>query len=623
MLKQTSFIALAAALIAGCATTAESDRTAAIAATGDAERPAAPTAAPTVADAAAFVERAEQQLAEAAIYSNKASWVNATYINADTDYLAARAGAELTELAVQLANEAAEYADLDGLDYDTRRKLDILRRGLTAPAPNVPGAADELAGLLTGLASTYGKGRGTLRGEETRGNDLEALMGTVRDPELLEEMWTSWHRIAVPMREDYTRFVDISNEGARELGYADTGAMWRSGYDMDPDEFAALLERTWQEVRPLYDQLHCYVRAELNEEYGDEVQPATGPIRADLLGNMWAQEWGNIYDLVAPAGAGDIGYDLTVLLEEADYTPLKIVETGETFFSSLGFAELPETFWQRSQITAPADREVVCHASAWNVDNVDDLRIKMCTKVNADDFVTVHHELGHNYYQRAYNQQPYLYQGSANDGFHEAIGDMIALSVTPEYLVDIGLLSEANKPDASKDIGLLLRQAMDKVAFLPFGLMVDKWRWQVFSGETTPAEYTESWTELREEYQGITPPGGPRPADAFDPGAKYHIPGNTPYTRYYLARLLQFQFHEAACEQAGWTGPLHRCSIYANVEVGERLNEMLEMGMSRPWPDALEAFTGERDISGEALVAYFQPLVGWLEEQNRGRPCGW
>ena len=618
MKKQISTFALAAALMTGVAMPTAAQQ--GMPAPASAQAAAEPM---TVEGARAFVERAEQRLADLSIYAAKAAWVNATYINIDTDFLAARAGAEYTQAGVELAAQAARYAQVEGLDYDTARKLNMLRQGLTAPAPNVPGAADELSTLMTGLQSQYGKGTGTYKGEETRGNELEALMGTERDPALLEEMWLSWHRVGVPMRGDYGRFVEISNAGAQELGYADTGAMWRSGYDMGPDAFADLLEASWQDVRPLYNQLHCYVRAELNEYYGDEVQPATGPIRADLLGNMWAQEWGNIYDIVAPEGAGDIGYDLTDLLETADYTPLKIVETGEGFFSSLGFAELPETFWERSMITAPADREVVCHASAWDLDNEDDIRIKMCTRVNADDFVTVHHELGHNYYQRAYKDQPFLYKGSANDGFHEAIGDMIALSVTPEYLVDINLLAPANVPDESKDIGLLLRQALDKVAFLPFGLLVDRWRWDVFSGEITPEEYTQAWTDLRLEYQGITPPGGPRPADAFDPGAKYHIPGNTPYTRYFLARLLQFQFHQAACEQAGWTGPLHRCSIYGNAEVGARLNAMLEMGASRPWPDALETFTGSREMTGDALAAYFKPLSEWLEEQNRGRSCGW
>ncbi|NCQ64353.1 MAG: peptidase M2 family protein, partial [Alphaproteobacteria bacterium] len=378
----------------------------------------------------------------------------------------------------------------------------------------------------------------------------------------------------------------------------------------------------WQEVAPLYQSLHTYVRTKLNEKYGDAIQPASGPIRADLLGNMWAQEWGNIYPLVAPPGAGDIGYDLTDLIEKEGLSEIDMVKVGEQFFSSLGFEPLPETFWERSLFTKPADREVVCHASAWDIDNQDDIRIKMCIKRNADDFITIHHELGHNYYQRAYKAQDFIHLNGANDGFHEAIGDMIALSITPEYLVQIGMLDRADVPGADKDIGLLLRQAMDKVAFLPFGLLVDKWRWGVFDGSITPATYNSAWHDLKREYQGITPPVE-RPADAFDPGAKYHIPGNTPYTRYFLARILQFQFYKAACDAAGWEGPLHRCSFYGNKEVGEKLNAMLEMGASKPWPDALEAFTGTREMSGEALMEYFAPLKAWLDEQNEGKPTGW
>jgi peptidyl-dipeptidase A len=612
MKSLTSTLAVATLLLTGCAATTAGTTAAAT----------ATEAPPTVAEADAFVARAEKELADLGIFAARAAWVNATYITEDTDILAARTGAAFTEAGVRLAGQAAKYASLPGLSYDTRRKLNILRQGLVAPAPDLPGAANELSMLLTGMQSAYGKGKGTYQGKVTSGNDLEALMGTVRDPQLLKEMWVSWHKVGAPMRRDYTRFVEISNAGAKALGYADTGAMWRSGYDMDPDAFAKLTDDSWQQVKPLYEQLHCYTRAKLNERYGDAVQPATGPIRADLLGNMWAQEWGNIYDIVAPKGAGDVGYDLASLLQAKGYTPETIVRTGEAFFSSLGFAPLPQTFWQRSMITAPRDREVVCHASAWNIDNVDDLRIKMCTKVNADDFVTVHHELGHNYYQRAYNGQPFLYLNSANDGFHEAVGDFIALSVTPEYLVQIGLLDRRKVPSADKDIGLLLAQAMDKVAFLPFGLLVDKWRWGVFNGTITPTNYNAAWTDLRREYQGIVPPVARSEAD-FDPAAKFHIPGNTPYTRYYLARLLQFQFHKAACEQAGWQGPLHRCSIYGNKAVGERLNAMLALGASRPWPEALEAFTGSREMDGTAMIAYFQPLMTWLQEQNRGRQCGW
>ena len=571
----------------------------------------------------AFVNIAEVALAKVTVESARAAWIYQTYITPDTEALTARADAALTSLSVANALKAARYSQVSDLPYDVTRKLNRMRTAIVLAAPSRDGAAEEVATLTARMQGLYGKGQGTLAGKPMNGSDIEAAMGTSRDPAALKEMWTSWHdNVGKPMQADYTRLTGLANEGAKELGYGDTGALWRSNYDMTPEQFTALTEQLWGEVKPLYDQLHCFTRAKLNERYGDAVQAKGGPIRADLLGNMWAQEWGNIYDVVAPPGAGDLGFDVTQLLTAKGYDPLKMVRAGEGFFSSLGFAPLPPSFWERSQFTKPADRAVVCHASAWDIDNIEDLRIKMCIKVNGDDFVTIHHELGHNYYQRAHNKQPTLYLDGANDGFHEAIGDTIALSMTPEYLVQIGLLDRGQVPGADKDLGLLLRQAMDKVAFLPFGLLIDRWRWQVFSGEVKPAGYQQAWDAMRLQYQGIVPPA-PRPADAFDPGAKYHIPAVVPYTRYFLARVLQFQFYEAACRQAGWKGPLHRCSFYGNKRVGERLNAMLAMGASRPWPDALQAFTGARAISGKPMIRYFAPLTRWLAAQNRGRTCGW
>ncbi len=607
-----------AALAIASAAPAAAQNAAPAAATADAAYPMTPQGA------ADWVAMVENEMGDFGVEYARVSWVNSTYITPDTDALAAKYGAQATEMSVRYANDAAKYAQVQGLDADVARKLDILRNGIVMPAPVRDGAATELNEIATSLNSQYGKGKGTLDGQEISGSDIEAEMGNLeRTPEEYAEMWTSWHdNVGAPMRDDYLRMTAIANEGAKELGFADLGAMWRSNYDMDPDQFAAETERMWQEVKPLYMALHTYVRSKLNEKYGDAVQPATGPIRADLLGNMWAQEWGNIYPLVAPAGAGDIGYDLTELIEQKDLDEVEMVRVGEQFFSSLGFEPLPETFWQRSQFTKPQDREVVCHASAWDVDNVDDLRIKMCIKRNADDFKVIHHELGHNYYQRAYNQQDYLHLNGANDGFHEAIGDMIALSITPEYLVQIDMLDRADVPSADKDIGLLLREAMDKIAFLPFGLLVDRYRWELFNGSIPANELNKGWNDLRLQYQGIVPPVA-RDETKFDAGAKYHIPGNVPYTRYFLARILQFQFFKAACDQAGWEGPLHRCSFYGNEEVGKNLNAMLEMGASKPWPDALEAFTGERQMSGKAMAEYFAPLKAWLDEQNAGKTEGW
>ncbi|WP_066549719.1 M2 family metallopeptidase [Sphingomonas sp. CCH15-F11] len=579
--------------------------------------------APNAAAADAFVAKVEADLYEFNQTAAKVAWINATYITDDTDALVAQVSAEGTQKSVDYAIESAKFARATALSPDTLRKLNFMRSGLTLPAPTREGAAATLATISTRMSSTYGKGKGTLNGQPISGSDIEAAMGTERDPDRLKEMWVSWHdNVGAPIRQDYARTIGISNEGARELGFKDVGTMWRSNYDMPPEEFAKLTDKLWNEVKPLYQSLHTYVRWKLNEKYGDAVQPGTGPIRADLLGNMWAQEWGNIYELVAPPGAGDVGYDVTELLTAKGYDPIKMVKVGEGFYSSLGFDPLPETFWTRSQFVKPQDREVQCHASAWDLDDKDDIRIKMCIKVNADDFVVIHHELGHNYYQRAYKGQSLLYRDGANDGFHEAIGDFVALSITPDYLVSIGLLDQAKVPSADKDIGLLLRQAMDKVAFLPFGLLIDKWRWGVFAGQIPATGYQGAWDALRLQYQGVAPPVA-RDETRFDAGAKYHIPAHVPYTRYFLARLLQFQFYKAACDQAGWTGPLHRCSFYGNKEVGAKLNAMLELGKSKPWPDALEAFTGSREMSGKAMVEYFAPLKAWLDEQNQGKPTGW
>lgn len=575
---------------------------------------------PTPQEAKEFLENAEAELVRENEIVYRMAWIQNNFINYDTNWLQQKLDAEYTKLNTRLANEAKRFNDLD-LPADMKRKLNVLKTGNVFPAPDKDGAADAMSKLSTELGSAYSTGKFEYGGEEMTLGQLSDIIATSRDPEELQAVWEGWRKVAPPMKKNYADLVEIANEGSQELGFKDTGDLWRGGYDMSAEAFADEADRLWGQVKPLYDQLHCHVRANLNAEYGSEVVPLDQPIRADLLGNMWAQSWGNIYPMVQPEGGGD-GVDVTKLLIDNEYSVIKMVETAEDFFVSMGFEPLPETFWERSLFVKPADREVACHASAWDVDNEEDLRIKMCTKINGEDFVTVHHELGHNFYQRAYKEQPFYYKNGANDGFHEAIGDMIALSITPDYLVEIGLLDEADIPGEDEDIALLMRQAMDKIAFLPFGIMIDQWRWKVFSGEYTPSEYNSGWWELREQYQGVRPPSS-RPADAFDPGAKYHIPNNVPYMRYFLAHILQFQFHKSACDMAGYDGPLHRCSVYGNKDVGDKFQAMLEMGASRPWPDALEAFTGTRDMDGSAVIEYFAPLMSYLEEQNEGRTCGW
>jgi peptidyl-dipeptidase A len=581
-------------------------------------------AQPTVQDAKKFLDDAEKKLFDLSLESSQASWVQSTYITDDSEAVAAKAAERAIAESVRLAKGAVRF-DHVKLPPDMARKMMLLKNGLVLAAPANPAESAEVTRLATSLEGTYGKGKYCPEGGKPC-MDIEAVtrvLANSQNPAELLDAWRGWHTISPPMRKDFQRFVELSNKGARELGFKDTGAMWRSKYDMPADDFAKEVDRLWLQVRPLYLSLHAYVRNKLREKYGPDVVPANGPIPAHLLGNIWAQDWSNVYKLVAPADT-DPGYDLTQILKSRDTKPLDMVHYGESFFTSLGFAPLPPTFWQRSMFTKPRDRDVVCHASAWDVDSIDDLRVKLCLDITEEDFITIHHELGHNFYQRAYNQQPFLFRDSANDGFHEAIGDTIALSVTPEYLVKIGLLDKA--PDSSKDIGLLLARALEKISFLPFGLMIDQWRWKVFSGEITPEQYNKAWWDLRLKYQGVAPPMD-RPETFFDPGAKYHVAANVPYTRYFLSFIMQFQFHRALAAAAGCPAgsatPLHRCSIYNNKDAGKKLNAMLEMGESRPWQDAMYEITGQRQVDATAILDYFAPLQKWLDEQNKGKPVGW
>jgi peptidyl-dipeptidase A len=569
----------------------------------------------TVGEAEKFMADVEKRLMDLSIKSGRADWVRSTFITDDTEKIAAAANTDLIAATTEYAEQAKKFDGVD-LPADLQRKMKLLKLSLTLPAPKDEAERKELTEIAAKMEGDYGKGKYCPEGD--RGKclslpDLEDIMTNSRDPEELKKAWLGWHQIAVPIRKDYVRFVELSNKGAQQMGFKDTGAMWRSKYDMEPDAFAAEMERLWQQVKPLYDSLYTYTRHKLSEKYGKNIVPEDKPIPAHLLGNMWAQTWSNVYPILAPA-TGDRGYDLTKTLKDRNTDPKQMVRYGEGFFTSLGFEQLPSTFWDRSLFVKPADHDVVCHASAWDIDYEKDVRLKMCVNINEEDFSVVHHELGHNYYQMAYANQPFLFRDSANDAFHEAIGDTIALSVTPPYLKQLGLIDKV--PEPSSDIGFLLNRALDKVAFLPFGYLVDQWRWRVFSGDIKPENYNQAWWQLREKYQGVAPPV-PRSEQDFDAGAKYHVPANTPYARYFLAAILQFQFHRALCREAGFNGPLYQCSIYGNKKAGEKLHQMLAMGLSKPWPDALKAMTGEDKMDATAIIDYFAPLKTWLDEQNK------
>jgi len=597
----------------------------------------------TAADAQKFLDNADAELLKLSVAASHAEWTAETDINDDTEATAALLNEQSTGRTLAITAESHRFDHMQ-LSPELRRQIMLLQ--VNAPAaPKDPKLLAEQSQLAAWLTGAYGKGKYCVTPDNCMGIDaISNIMAHSHDPEELTKLWVGWHSIGAPMRQKYTRFMDLQNIGARELGYKDTGELWRAGYDMTPAEFSSQIEHAWGQLQPLYNELHTYVRNRLIAQYGEAAERPDGMIPAQLLGNMWAQEWGNIYDIVAPTDPKLSQFkpvDLESALkkqiaekdpaaapafaEGADLTSNKghaaalaagrdMVHYGENFFKSLGFAPLPDTFWERSQFVHPRDRDVVCHASAWDVDNVDDLRVKMCIEVNADYFTTVHHELGHNFYQRAYNKQPFLFRNGANDGFHEAIGDSIALSITPAYLKQLGLTDR--EPPAEADIPLQLRTALDKIAFLPFALALDKWRWEVFSGEIKPADYNKAWWELREKYQGVAPPVERTEAD-FDPGAKMHVPANVPYIRYFLARIYQFQFYKAMCDASGYTGPLNRCSFYGSKAAGEKLNRMLEAGQSQPWQQTLKEMTGTDHLDAQPMLDYFAPLYTWLKEQNR------
>ena len=568
-----------------------------------------------------FVARLNRELAELGREVNAAGWTQATYINVDTELLSAKATEHNLAAFSKAVEEAKRFAG-QPMSPASKRAISLLKLGVAAPAPNDPAKRAELARLIAGMESKYGAAKYCPAGPESCRDQtqLKEVLEKSRNYDELLDAWKGWHDAARPLRADYVRYVALANEGARALGYPDLGAMWRSGYDMPADDFAKEAERLWGQVQPLYRELQCYARVRLAKKYGEDRVPPGKPIPAHLLGNMWAQQWDGAYDLLEPY-PGVSNLDVDSALVKQGYDAVRMTKNAEAFYRSIAFPALPDTFWQRSMLTQPRDREVECHASAWHMDGKEDVRIKMCIRPTQDELRTIYHEMGHVYYFLWYKDQPYLFQNGAHDGFHEAIGDTITLSMTPAYLARIGLVPAA-PPSKEALINQQMKMALEKVAFLPFGKVIDEWRWQVFSGQIRPADYNATWWALREKYQGVAPPVARTEAD-FDPGAKYHIPGNTPYTRYFLSFIIQFQFQKALCDAAGFKGPLYDCSIFGSEAAGKKFGAMLAKGASQPWQDTMFELTGTRRMDAAAIIEYFAPLHDWLREQNQGQRCGW
>jgi len=591
---------------------------------------AAPAKAPSAQEAKAFVDAYNKDYLRLAVKSSRSAWVKDNFITVDTETMAAADETELLAYSTKAMRDARRFDNVK-VDEQTRRTLTLIKLGNPAPEDRV--SLEELTGITSKMGGIYGKKK--LCDDWSKKSSFDVSKDGCLDLEEMTELlanspsaedqrkaWVGWHTIGAELKPLYERFVQLTNKGAKQAGYQNIGESWRSGYDMKPQEFEAEMERLWGQVKPLYEDLQCYMGHKLESIYPEQ-KLKDGLLPAHLLGNMWAQDWQNLYPKVEPF-KGVATLDVTKALVDQKYDAIKMTKLGESFFTSLGFDSLPETFYERSLFLKPQDREVVCHASAWDVNYSNDVRIKMCILPNEDNLITIHHELGHIFYYQSYYKLPVVFQQGANDGFHEAIGDAIALSVNSTYLNQVGLIkSESKASDKEKElINLQMKTALSKVAFLPFGYLMDKWRWDVFAGKTTPDQYNKSWWALREKYQGIAAPES-RPESGFDPGAKYHIPANVPYARYFLANILQFQFFKAMCDASGYKGPLAECSLYGQKAAGEKLKAMLALGASKPWPVALKQLTGTEKMDAGAILEYFGPLQTWLKEQNKAQECSW
>ncbi|MEG3049863.1 MAG: M2 family metallopeptidase [Thermomonas sp.] len=617
--------------------------------------PGAPAAAPAGETADQFVARVNDEFRKISAELNSAQWLSSTYINSDSEMLAAKANERwLTQLNAWI--EQARRYEGQQLSPENARAIKLIKLMTAMPAPKDPAQLQELTQIATRMEGTYGSGK-YCKGEGTAATcrdigQLSEVLATSRDYDAQLDAWQGWHTISQPMRKDYIRFAELVNTGAKEMGFADAGEMWRSGYDMSPVELAAESDRLWDQVKPLYEQLHCYARGKLEATYGAEKgQVAGGMLPAHLTGNLWQQDWGNLWDLMQPypgAGSLDVNSALKKLAddnlareldkpgdEEASEatrtfqaqraaelaTAKAMTERAQDFYVSLGMPKLPASYWEKSQFIKPLDREAQCHASAWDMNMSGDVRTKMCIKPSEEELTTIYHELGHIYYDLAYNKQPPVFQNGAHDGFHEAIGDTIVLAMTPKYLASVGLVGVQQQSQEAL-VNAQMRMALAKVAFLPFGLMTDRWRWGVFDGSIKPDSYNKAWWELKAKYQGVAPATA-RGEDFFDPGAKYHVPANTPYTRYFLSHVLQFQFYKALCDASGYKGPLYECSFYGSKAAGDKYWAMLSKGASQPWPKSMKELTGSEKMDASAVLEYFAPLQGWLKQQNAGSACGW
>ncbi|NWI33356.1 ACE2 enzyme, partial [Sula dactylatra] len=580
-----------------------------------------------------FLEEFNRRAEDISYESSLASWNYNTNITEETARKMNEADAKWSAFYSEASRNASSFPLSSIQDPLTRLQIQSLQdKGSSVLKPE---KYNRLNTVLNTMSTIYSTGTVCKITEPSECLVLEPGLDTImaNSTDYHERLWAweGWRAdVGKMMRPLYEEYVELKNEVARLNSYSDYGDYWRANYEADyPEEYKYSrdqlvedVEKTFEQIKPLYQQLHAYVRHRLEQVYGPKLISSTGCLPAHLLGDMWGRFWTNLYALTVPYPAKP-NIDVTSAMVQKKWDAIRIFKAAEAFFFSIGLEKMTEGFWNNSMLTEPTDnRKVVCHPTAWDLGKKD-YRIKMCTKVTMDDFLTAHHEMGHIEYDMAYSKQPFLLRGGANEGFHEAVGEIMSLSAaTPQHLKSLDLLEPTFQEDEETEINFLLKQALTIVGTMPFTYMLEKWRWMVFRGEITKQEWMKRWWEMKREIVGVVEPV-PHDETYCDPAVLFHVANDYSFIRYYTRTIYQFQFQEALCKAANHTGPLHTCDITNSKAAGQKLRQLLEFGRSKPWTQALENVTTDKHMNAMPLLHYFEPLYKWLQKNNSGRYIGW
>ncbi|XP_075996407.1 angiotensin-converting enzyme 2 [Genypterus blacodes] len=583
-----------------------------------------------------FLKKFDQEASKRMYQYSLASWAYNTNITKENSDNLGAEGQSWSDFYTKMSEESQQFPLSDITDPEIKLQLISLQdKGAGALTPD---KAAHLSKVMSEMSTIYSTATVCLMDDhfncQTLEPGLEDVMANSRDYFERLHVWEGWRReVGKRMRPLYEDYVDLKNEAAKLNDFEDYGAYWRSNYETIEEDSRYKytqhqlmddVRAIYKEILPLYKELHAYVRSKLMDVYPGRIHPQ-GPLPAHLLGDMWGRFWTNLYALSVPYPHKE-DIDVSKTMVAKGWTERQLFKEAEAFFMSVGLYKMNENFWNDSMLEKPDDgRKVVCHPTAWDMGNGEDFRIKMCTKVNMDDFLTVHHEMGHNQYQMAYSNLSYLLRDGANEGFHEAVGEIMSLSAaTPSHLQALGLLPVDFTSDNETEINFLLKQALTIVATLPFTYMLEEWRWQVFDGNITKDEWMQRWWEMKREMVGVVEPV-PRDETYCDPPALFHVSGDYSFIRYFTRTIYQFQFQKALCEAANHTDDLFKCDITNSTAAGDKLRKMLELGRSKSWTRALDMISSEVKMDAAPLLEYFEKLQHWLVKENKknNRHVGW